>query len=67
MNIKIELTYEQWDTLTGLVEKERDMWAVILAETVIREDGQDAINRRAEWFSRINSLHDAVYRNSEDN
>jgi hypothetical protein len=65
VNIKIELTYEQWDALTDLVEDKRDSWARIVADSVTDGTEKDRLARYASKYAEFDGLYRAVMHDSE--
>lgn len=67
MTIKIELTAEQWDTLSDMVSEKRDSWARIVADAVADGTDSDTINRYSKKYAQFSGLYKAVIIESEAN
>ena len=63
--IRIELTYEQWDALSDMVEDKRDSWARIVADSVADGTEKDRLARYAVKYAEFNGLYRAVMQDSE--
>lgn len=60
MEIKVTLTYEQWNILTDLVEDKRDSWARIVADSVTDGTEKDRLARYAAKYAEFNDLYKAT-------
>ena len=67
MEIKVTLTYQQWNILTDLLEDKRDSWARIVAGAVVENRANESIDSYASKYAELDGLYAAVMNDSETN
>ncbi len=65
MDIKVMLTYEQWELAKAIVQDKRDGLANVIASCVVLNEKPPVIGRLSEQYRHINGLHDALFKESE--
>lgn len=66
MQIKMKLTYQQWDALTDMVEDKRDSWARIVAGAVAEGRAKESIDSYAKKYAELEGLLVALMNSETD-